>query len=324
SVTALPIEERVNGENGWFVPQDDGSFQWLDLKEAEDLLKQGGSIEGRSNDVTFYLYTRNNPTEGKEIKAEKASIEDSHFNKEHGTRFVIHGWKGRYTDSMNVKITKAWLSRGDYNVIVVNWARSISKDYVSSVLGVPGAGAKVGKMISYLHEHHGMSLDTLEVIGHSLGSHVAGYAGKEVGGKRIHAIIGLDPAMPLYSYNLPSKRLSTEDAFYVESIQTNGGHLGFLKPIGKGSFYPNGGEIQPGCDSSDNSCSHQRVVTYYAEAVTQDNFGSIRCHDYEAAVAKECGSTYSNVRMGADTNAYMVEGDFYVPVNDKAPFGKIE
>ncbi|XP_034665232.1 phospholipase A1-like [Drosophila subobscura] len=323
---ALPIEERINGENGWYVPQVDGSFKWMELKDAEELLANAEQMEGRaSNDVRFYLYTRSNPTDGKEIKAEASSVDDSHFDKDHGTRFVIHGWNGRYTDDMNTRITKSWLSKGDYNVIVVNWDRAQSIDYASSVLAVPAAGEKVGEMINYLHEHHGLSLDSLEVIGHSLGAHVAGYAGKKVGDHRVHTIVGLDPALPLFSYDKPDKRLSKDDAFYVESIQTNGGKLGFLKPIGKGAFYPNGGKKQPGCGVDvTGSCSHGRSVLYYAEAVTEDNFGTVKCHDYEAAVAKECGSTYSSIRMGAVYNAYMVEGDFYVPVNSKEPFGKIE
>ncbi|BFF92645.1 phospholipase A1-like [Drosophila madeirensis] len=323
---ALPIEERINGENGWYVPQVDGSFQWMELKDAEELLANAEQMEGRaSNDVRFYLYTRSNPTDGKEIKAEASSVDDSHFDKDHGTRFVIHGWNGRYTDDMNTRITKSWLSKGDYNVIVVNWDRAQSIDYASSVLAVPAAGEKVGEMIKYLNEHHGMSLDSMEVIGHSLGAHVAGYAGKKVGKGRIHSIVGLDPALPLFSYDKPDKRLSSDDAHYVESIQTNGGKLGFLKPIGKGAFYPNGGKKQPGCGVDvTGSCSHGRSVLYYAEAVTEDNFGTVKCHDYEAAVAKECGSTYSSIRMGAVYNAYMVAGDFYVPVNSKEPFGKIE
>ncbi|XP_002137241.2 phospholipase A1 VesT1.02-like [Drosophila pseudoobscura] len=325
--SALPIEERINGENGWYVPQADGSFEWMELKDAEELLANAEVTDGRisTNDVSFYLYTKSNPTDGKEIKAKASSVDASHFNKDHGIRFVIHGWTGRYTDDMNTRITKSWLSKGDYNVIIVDWARARSVDYASSVIAVPGAGGKVGEMINYLHEHHGMSLDSLEVIGHSLGAHVSGYAGKTVGKGRIHSIVGLDPALPLFSYDKPDKRLSSDDAHYVESIQTNGGKLGFLKPIGKGAFYPNGGKKQPGCGVDvTGSCSHGRSVLYYAEAVTEDNFGTIRCHDYEAAVSKECGSTYSSVRMGAVHNAYMVEGDFYVPVNSKEPFGKIE
>ncbi|XP_022212968.2 phospholipase A1-like [Drosophila obscura] len=327
AVTALSIEERINGENGWFIPKIDGSFEWMDLSDAEELLSHGEQMEGRisTNAVNFYLYTRSNPTDGKEIKSKASSIDDSHFNKDHGTRFVIHGWTQGANDDMNTRITKAWLSRGDYNVIVVDWARARSVDYASSVLAVSGAGGKVGDMINYLHEHHGMSLDSLEVIGHSLGAHVAGYAGKKVGEGRVHTIVGLDPALPLFSYDKPNKRLSSDDAHYVESIQTNGGKLGFLKPIGKGAFYPNGGKSQPGCGVDvTGSCSHGRSVLYYAEAITEDNFGTHKCHDYEAAVSKECGSTYSSVRMGAESNAYMVDGDFYVPVNSKAPFGKIE
>ncbi|XP_016938252.4 phospholipase A1 VesT1.02 [Drosophila suzukii] len=325
AVSALPIEEPVNGENGWFVPQEDGSFEWMNIEDAEKLLERSELTESRSNNVSFYLYTKHNPTEGKEIMADASSIEDSHFDKNHGTRFVIHGWKGRYTDSNNVNITKAWLSKGNYNVIVVNWDRAQSWDYIPSVLAVPGAGTKVGQMIEYLHQHHHMSLESLQVIGHSLGAHVAGYAGKHVGDKRIHTIVGLDPAMPLFCYDKPDKRLSTEDAFYVESIQTNGGLKGFLKPIGKGTFYPNGGRKQPGCGIDIlGSCSHQRSVSYYVEAVTEDNFGTIKCNDYQDALANECGRTYSGVRMGAVTNAYMVDGDYYVPVNSQTPFGNIK
>ncbi|XP_030371268.1 phospholipase A1 VesT1.02-like [Scaptodrosophila lebanonensis] len=324
---ALPIEDRVNGENGWYIPQADGSFKWVDLQEGDQMLAQGRQMEGRisTNAVNFYLYTKSNPTKGQEITSTSKSIEDSHFNKDHPTRFVIHGWTQSYTDSMNTEITSAWLSKGDFNIIVVDWARARSKDYASSVVAVPGAGAKVGAMIKYLHDSHGMSLSTLNVIGHSLGAQVSGYAGKTVGEGQIHTIVGLDPALPLFSYSKPEKRLSSTDAYYVESIQTNGGKLGFLKPIGKGAFYPNGGKKQPGCGVDlTGSCSHGRSVTYYVEAVKQDNFGTIKCEDYEDAVAKKCGSTYSSVRMGADTNAYMVAGDFYVPVNSKAPFGKIE
>ncbi|XP_017131292.1 phospholipase A1-like [Drosophila elegans] len=323
AVSALPIAERVDGENGWFVPQDDGSFEWMDKKEAEELLDHSSPIEGRSNEVSFYLYTRLNPMEGDEIRPHASSIQDSHFDKNHGTRFVIHGWKGQYTDSMNVDITKAWLSRGDFNVIVVNWARSQSVDYAMSVRAVPGAGTKVGEMIEYLHDHHDMSLDTLIVIGHSLGAHVAGYAGKTVGNRRIHTIVGLDPALPLFSFDKPDKRLSSDDAFYVESIQTNGGVKGFVKPIGKSTFYVSGGRKQPGCGVDiQGTCSHARSVLYYAEAITADSFGSYKCQDYLAALANECGSTYSSVPMAADSNANMAEGYFYVPVNSEAPFGK--
>ncbi|KAM8704983.1 hypothetical protein ACLKA7_009443 [Drosophila subpalustris] len=320
---AHPLREdgptRLNGEigDGWILP----NRTWLGLMEAE-------ALRETHSDVSFYLYTNNNPKEGHQLTHEEdgMSIRSSHFHPERPTKFVIHGWKGSYKDAMNKWITNAWLSRGDFNIIVVDWEASRTENYVSAAKAVGRAGSKVGEMIENLHRDFDVRLDSLEIIGHSLGAHVAGFAGKRVAQnlEQLHAIVGLDPAMPLFSWDKPEKRLASTDAFYVESIQTNGGKLGFVKPIGRGTFYPNGGKRQPGCgDDLDGLCAHTRSVTYYVEAVEQDNFGSVRCADYKAAVAMECPSQYMGVRMGAVTNAYMVKGDFYVPLNNEAPYGMI-
>lgn len=223
---------------------------------------------------------------------------------------------------MNKNIRDAWLSRGDYNIIVVDWARARLLDYVSSVAAVEPTGKKVASMLDYLAQYHGLSMAKVEVIGHSLGAHVAGFTGKNVGTEMVNVIVGLDPALPLFSYNKPNKRLNSDDATYVESIQTDGGQLGFLKPIGKGAFYPNGGKKQPGCGLDlTGACAHARSCVYYAEAVKENNFPSMRCGDYQEAVKKDCGTSYSSVKMGAMTNAYLVAGDYYVPVRSTAPYG---
>ncbi|XP_030573407.1 phospholipase A1 VesT1.02-like [Drosophila novamexicana] len=316
--TSLSTKERIHGENGWYVPKIDGTRKWMDLHKAKKLLVNVKRFVFEA-DVSFYLYTSSNPTNGEEISSSEESIYDSHFNKKHPTRFVIHGWTKSYLDSLSRIITKAWLSSGEYNIIVVDWAGART-NYLAAVLAVPGVGARVGDMIEYLHDSHGMSLKSLIVIGHSLGAHVAGYAGKTVGSGRIHTIIGLDPALPLFSYYEPNRRLSSNDAFYVETIHTNGGIFGFLKPIGKGAFYPNGGIRQPNC-SLVGFCSHVRAVIYYAEAVTRNNFAAIKCRNFIAAIGKDCGRTYTHVRMGAVTNANRAEGTYYVPVKQRAPFG---
>ncbi|XP_054081757.1 pancreatic triacylglycerol lipase-like [Zeugodacus cucurbitae] len=287
-------------------------------------LEKKEEMEGRilPVPVTFYLYTNKNPSKGQKITETAKSINNSDFDANNPTRFVIHGWTQSYTAGMNKDIRAAWLGRGKYNVIIVDWARARSVEYASSVVAVPKAGQKVASMINYLVEKHGMSLETTEVIGHSLGAHVAGFAGKNTKNGLLHAIVGLDPALPLFSYNKPNKRLNSNDAQYVESIQTNGGKLGFLKPIGKGAFYPNGGKSQPGCPLDvTGACSHARSCAYYAESVSRDDFPSMRCGDYQEAVKDTCGSSYSGVKMGAVTNAYMVAGDFYVPVHSSAPYG---
>ncbi|XP_036341833.1 LOW QUALITY PROTEIN: phospholipase A1-like [Rhagoletis pomonella] len=326
SSSPIPEEERVNGENGWYVPNADGSFEWISIDEGENMLEElenQQEIEGRLSTVpvTFYLYTNQNPTKKQKITATATSIGNSDFDASNPTRFVIHGWLQSYSADMNDHIRSAWLARGKYNVIVVDWGRARG-EYATAVSAVSATGKKVASMINYLVKDHGMSLDTTEVIGHSLGAHVAGYAGKNVEGGQLHAITGLDTALPLFSYSKPKKRLSSDDAAYVESIHTNGGQLGFLKPIGKGAFYPNGGKSQPGCVwDLTGACDHARSWAYYAEAVARDSFPSNRCGDYQEAVKESCGSTYSGVKMGGVTNAYVVSGEYYVPVRSSAPYG---
>ncbi|XP_054726873.1 phospholipase A1 VesT1.02-like [Anastrepha obliqua] len=329
TVSAFPVEEgRENGENGWYIPQIDGSFVWMSTEEGEALLDAMEKDEGVEDPtyltlvpVSYYLYTSKNPTTAQKISATNTSISESNFDASNPTRILIHGWLQGYKASMNTEIRDAWLSRGDYNIIVVDWARARLIDYVSSVLAVKPTGVKVASFINYLVQNHSLSFDTTEVIGHSLGAQIAGYTGKNTDDK-LHAIVGLDPALPLFSYSKPNKRLNSDDAEYVESIQTDGGQLGFLKPIGKGAFYPNGGKKQPGCGLDlTGACSHARSCTYYAEAVKENNFPSMRCGTYTEAVAKECGASYSGAKMGAVTNAYMVTGDYYVPVHSTAPYG---
>lgn len=95
---------------------------------------------------------------------------------------------------------------------------------------------------------HGMKLQDLTVVGHSLGSHIAGLAAKQLrSGGRIAVIIGLDPASVLFDFLETEERLCDTDAEYVQVIHTDSGHYSFEYPIGHADFYPNGGKSQPGC-----------------------------------------------------------------------------
>ena len=88
-------------------------------------------------------------------------------------------------------------------------------------------------------------------IGHSLGSHVCGFTGKTM---TLDAIVGLDPAGPIFEDNSPYNRLNNTDARVVYALHLNAGILGIQKAIGDVDIYVNGGVNQPGC--SGVSCSH--------------------------------------------------------------------
>lgn len=241
-------------------------------------------------------------------------------------RIIIHGWGGSYTSSPNKPVREAYLSKDDYNIISVDWNEYAKLNYVSARAKVPVVGEDVAEFVDYLNEQFGMNFETLVVIGHSLGAHVAGYCGKHVTRGKLPAIVGLDPAMPLYSHDKPTTRLSSTDAKYVETIQTNGNTKGFLKPIGTASFYPNWGRLQPGCGSDlDGTCSHGRCVTLYAEAIKGYSFAPIyKCASFENISNKEgCNELEPTVQMGDPLNIERKEGIFYLTTNSEAPYGHL-
>ncbi|XP_076673462.1 pancreatic triacylglycerol lipase-like [Andrena cerasifolii] len=181
-------------------------------------------------------------------------------------------------------------------------------------------GQYVSKMIEFL-ETKGMSLSDLTIIGHSLGAHVAGLSGYHVKNE-VDYIVALDPALPLFSSKPPGRRVSYEDAKYVEVIHTNGGGLGFLNPLGHVDYYPNGGEKQVGCIiDPGGACSHLRSCLYYAESInTKVGFWSARCNSYKLFLLGLCKSPTS--LMGGVAPKYNVKNKYYLTTNPVSPYAR--
>lgn len=88
-------------------------------------------------------------------------------------------------------------------------------------------------------------------MGHSLGAHIAGLAGKALqnrAGIKVGRITGLDPAGPTYYLKSDEDKLADTDADLVVALHTDAGIAGYYPAIGNIDFYPNGGAApQPGC-----------------------------------------------------------------------------
>lgn len=96
----------------------------------------------------------------------------------------------------------------------------------------------IGEFIETMVDSDKLRTDSIQIIGHSLGAHVAGFAGKYFKARheqrikegkasiKIPLITGLDPAKPDFSKNPCDRKLCKGDAEWVEVIHTNGDQLG--------------------------------------------------------------------------------------------------
>ncbi|XP_014401827.1 PREDICTED: pancreatic lipase-related protein 2 [Myotis brandtii] len=157
----------------------------------------------------------------------------------------------------------------------------------------------------------GYSLENVHLIGHSLGAHAAGEAGRRLGGY-VGRITGLDPAEPGFQGTPEEVRLDPSDAMFVDVIHTDTSptvpYLGFgmSQKVGHLDFYPNGGEQMPGCaksilssivDKNDFwegsrdpvSCNHLRSYKYYSSSILYpDGFLGYPCASYEEFQENGC------------------------------------
>lgn len=278
--------------------------------------------------IFFRLYTRKNPEQDQILKPnDTGSVTNSNFNPGHPTRLLIHGWNQNGKSEVLVKIRHSYLSVGDFNVIAVDWGEGAQTiNYITARYYVEPVGRVTSQMVDTLVKAFGVSLDSINVIGHSLGAHIAGVAGKHQSG-RLNTIVGLDPAGPLFATN-GSDALSRHDAQYVEMVCTNARLLGFYSPLGDATFYPNGGLDQPGCGLDFfGVCSHSRSWIYFVETIlTGMGFRSVKCATFETLKAGKCDSEGSTtiVRMGGEPSNHgrRAEGVFLVHTNSQAPFAK--
>jgi pancreatic triacylglycerol lipase len=300
------------------VPDHEGRIHAVDLNPIESELTPAFNPEA---DIVFLLFTRSNPTSGQRIILNNvASVRNSNFNPSHPTRFLVHGWGGNAGSTVN-GARDDFLRFGNFNVVVVNWGvGAASNNYLTARNNVGPTGQILARMVDFLHANNFVTFPTIHLIGHSLGGHVIGMAGKAVTRGRIQVIMSLDPAGPLFSLNNPATRVAPTDGVYVEIIHTNGGLQGFLEPIGHADFFPNFGSTQPGCGTdTSGACAHERVVPFYRESINSV-FTGRECQSFANIQNRNCVQTGRSARMGGPMGSVGARGIYFLATNAAAPF----
>ncbi|KAG1653732.1 Pancreatic triacylglycerol lipase [Nymphon striatum] len=168
--------------------------------------------------TSFILHTRSHGAEYLKFN-DTRGIFNSNFDANKKTKFIIHGFLDNGLLPWVKRLAKEFLTYGDYNVIAVNWAGGSGPTYTEATANTRVVGAVIAQFITYLRAEFHLAFENVHLIGHSLGAHVAGYAGERI--NKISRISGLDPAEPYYDGMPRSVRLDTTDAKFVDIIHTD-------------------------------------------------------------------------------------------------------
>ncbi|XP_008197619.2 endothelial lipase [Tribolium castaneum] len=276
----------------------------------------------KTTDVTFYLYSRN-------ISNLKLPLDGGNIDITKNTKFIIHGWIDNHNRSWYHHLTDEYLKKGDFNVIHVDWGRVSKSFYVSSAQNT----RLVAHFIASFILNHKLALGKVHLIGHSLGAHIAGFTSQNIRqkvGEKVGRITGLDPAGPGFRnvFLTDEERLSDEDAEIVDVFHTDGGVLGYYKPIGTFDVYINGGtRIQPDCRISfteissagelfeDSYCSHTRSYVRFTEIVNEKKYSCNKCDSWLEHMVGSCEKNEFYVFGAEDINKTMTGVCFVDTVN---------
>ncbi|XP_017840383.2 LOW QUALITY PROTEIN: vitellogenin-1 [Drosophila busckii] len=246
------------------------------------------------------------------------------FRQNRKVVILATGWTNTVNDSAAMAmISKAFICRPDVNFVIVDAASYVDTLYKWSALNTDLIGEHIAVGLQHLIKM--TPLDGIHLIGHSLGAHIMGNAGrtfKRLTGKLVPRITGLDPAKPCFRHRHALPGLMRGDAKLVDIIHTNIGILAKREPLGDVDFYPGGAHpIQPGCLTI--GCSHTRSVEYFAESVypqQQRNFLGWKCSSWRQLGQRKCEKDKVST-MGYRINN-KAKGIYYVDVNNWSPYGR--
>ncbi|KAL0979887.1 hypothetical protein UPYG_G00191140 [Umbra pygmaea] len=276
------------------------------------------------------------------------SLQECGFNVTAKTIFIIHGWtmSGMYESWMRKLVSAMMQREPEANVIIVDWLPMAHQLYPDAVNHTHQVGLSVATTINWLQEEENLPLQNVHLIGYSLGAHVAGYAGTFVRGT-VGRITGLDPAGPMFEGAEDKKRLSSDDASFVDVLHTYtrealGVSIGIQQPVGDIDIYPNGGDVQPGCALTDvltsvaggnfmdvMKCEHERAVHLFVDSlVTKDHVSfAYQCTDpsrFKKGICLSCRKNRCN-QMGYNAKKMRNRRNskMYLKTRADTPFGGI-
>ncbi|XP_032642794.1 lipase member I isoform X3 [Chelonoidis abingdonii] len=214
------------------------------------------ALAGTALKVKLLLYTRTNQNCAESL-SDYNTTASTYLDVTKKTVFIVHGL--RLTGSTPIwlnDIKELLLSLVDINLIIVDWNRGATTVIYHNAVHNTRRVAEILKKYIDQMLAYGASLDSIYMIGVSLGAHIAGFVGEMYNGT-LGRITGLDPAGPSFSGKPPNERLDHTDAKFVDVIHTDIDGAQFFK------------------------CDHQRSVFLFLSSLRQScNITTYPCDSY--------------------------------------------
>ncbi|MBD6620856.1 hypothetical protein FNW02_35205 [Komarekiella sp. 'clone 1'] len=195
------------------------------------------------------------------------------------TYVIIHGYQSTGGNAGNNYKPANWMGNiaqiirqreSNANIILVDWEQGASS------LWYPTSAARTRDVANQLATYlvnNGVDPTYTNLIGHSLGAHIAGFTGsayRESTGRSLAQIVGLDPAGPEFEGKAASERLDPSDATRVVSIHTSE-TLGYDARLATLDVYANWNDLfQPG--QWNFAGNHSYAHTLYTELLQGNSF----------------------------------------------------
>ncbi|XP_054743563.1 endothelial lipase [Anastrepha obliqua] len=273
-----------------------------------------------NENVTFWLYTK--ATADKPVQLDPLNLKQTDFPIRQPVKILIHGYTGHRDFAPNTYIRPVLLQREDVYVISSDYGPLVREPcYFSAVENLPQASRCLAQLINNLVSQDIVRNEDIHVIGFSLGAQVAGQTANYLTKKLPH-ITGLDPAKPLFITVGNDRRLSKDDADFVDVIHTDVMGRGLMYPMGHIDFYPNFGYVQPGCEveAEPGSCNHDRAPRFYAESInSKHEFWSSQCPNWLYFVLNLCNVNSNDAMMGYYVDKSL-SGQYFLKTSNSTPF----
>lgn len=289
----------------------------------------------------FFLFNEHRPEEPVELDLQLKSSDCSMpnmFDPRRKTMLLIHGFasdmktiggminiKDRLLD-MNKQVLERFATNDKpkgqlYNIIFVDWYNGANPvprfNYIKAASNSRIVGGLIARFLLRLQQECGMPINQVNMLAHSLGCHVAGFAGKalKASGHELGSITHLDPVGICFGnlFGSPQYRLNKDDALDTRAV-----HLAvnlFDNPMdaAKANFLVNGGRDQIGCggqselanstissasmvydsNASFKPCSHLRAMSLYEDDLSSKpkecQIVGYECEDFQRFLAGRCG-----------------------------------